>query len=169
MMSKIEGDQLRMIVWSLSRTRERPLRSSSSLLSTPALSTPISAETTKMPPSVTTSMTMRNAQPASPPIVPESSVRISDSQNASTNDSGEPPSGVIPVTARKAPAMMMISSERTASQPISAIGPGRHGLVELVAQARAERDLYSSSAIAAVRGPPRAIRLPEPAASTTTH
>ena len=123
MMSKIDGDQLRMIVWSFSRTRERPLRNSSSLLSTPALSTPISAETMKMPPSVTISMTMRNAQPTSPPIVPESRVRISDSQNASMNDNGEPPSGVIPVTARSAPAMMMISSETTASQPMSAIGP----------------------------------------------
>ena len=123
MMSKIDGDQLRMIVWSFSSTRERPLRNSSSLLSTPALSTPISAETMKMPPSVTISMTMRNAQPTSPPIVPASRVRISDSQNASMNDNGEPPSGVIPVTARSAPAMMMISSETTASQPISAIGP----------------------------------------------
>ena len=49
MMSKIDGDQLRMIVWSFSSTRERPLRSSSSLPSMPALSTPISAETMKMP------------------------------------------------------------------------------------------------------------------------
>ena len=81
MMSKIDGDQLRMMVWSFSSTRERPLRNSSSLLSMPARSTPIRAETTKMPPSVTTSMTRRKAQPVSPPMVPVSSVRISASQD----------------------------------------------------------------------------------------
>ena len=83
----------------------------------------MSADTTKMPASVTNSMTRRKAQPVSPPIVPESSVRISDSQNASKKFSGSPPSGAMRVTARKAAAAMMISREATASQPISAMGP----------------------------------------------
>ena len=121
--SKIDGDQLKIIVWSFSSTSERPLRSSSSLLSIPALRTPISAETMKIPANVTSSITMRKPQPASPPIVPESKVRISDSHVASTKLNGWLPSGATWVTARNAPATAIIMSDISASQPISAIGP----------------------------------------------
>ena len=123
MMSKIEADQLRMMVWSFSSTSERPLRNSSSLPSRPELNTPISADTTKMPPSVTASMTQRKAQPASPPMVPESSVRIRLSHTASPKSSGPPPSGAIANSTITAPATTITISEITASQPISAIGP----------------------------------------------
>ena len=121
--SKIEGDQLKMIVWSCSSTSERPLRSSSSLPSRPVLSTPISAETTKMPANVTSSITSRKPQPASPPIVPESRVRISDAQVPSMKPIGASPAGEIWVMARNAPAIAMRASETRPSQPISATVP----------------------------------------------
>ena len=123
MMSKIEADQLRMMVWSFSSTSERPLRSSSSLPSRPVESTPISAETMKMPPSVTASMTTRKPQPASPPMVPLSRVRIRLSHMASPKLSESPPSGAMRNSARIAEAATITASEITASQPISAIGP----------------------------------------------
>ncbi len=50
-------------MWSLSRTRERPLRSSSTLLSKALVSTPIRLAMMKMPPRVTTSMSERKPQP----------------------------------------------------------------------------------------------------------
>ena len=106
------------------------------LASMPALSTPISAETTKMPPSVTASMTSRNPQPASPPMVPESRVRISDSQMPSTKLSGSPPSGAMRVSARNAPAIGDDDQRKTASQPISAIGPAAMVLSNHSAAAR---------------------------------
>ncbi len=49
------------MVWSFSSTSERPLRSSSSLPSMPEDRTPISVATTKMPPSVTASITTAEA------------------------------------------------------------------------------------------------------------
>ncbi|CAN7469707.1 hypothetical protein LJR245_003096 [Rhizobium leguminosarum] len=123
MTSKIEGDQLKMIVWSFSSTCERPLRRSSSFSSRPELSTPIRAEKTKMPDMVTTRETPRKGQPISPPIVPASMVRISDSQAPSTKLRCSPPSGAMPVSASTRPAAMMTTSDITASQPIRAIGP----------------------------------------------
>ena len=122
-MSKTDADQLKMMVWSFSSTSERPLRSSSSLPSSPVESTPISAETMKMPPSVTASITARKPQPVSPPIVPESSVRISASHAASPKPIGSLPSGAIRSSAITPAAMAMTISDSTASQPMSAIGP----------------------------------------------
>ena len=76
-----------------------------------------------MPASVTASMSRRKAQPVSPPIVPASRVRISDSHEPSSTPIGSPPSGAMPVIASTMPATTMTASETTASQPMSAIGP----------------------------------------------
>ena len=76
MIVKICGDQPRITVWSFSRTREWPLRSSSSLPCRPALMMPINVATMKMPPRVTVSIASTNMTlPESPPIVPGSRVR----------------------------------------------------------------------------------------------
>ena len=133
-MSKIEGDQLRMMVWSASSTCERPLRSSSSLPSMPEERMPIRVETTKMPASVTTSMTMRKPQPASPPMVPASSVRISDCPHrleepqpfaAFRRDAGD----------RQHEGGDGDQRHRDHGQPADQRDrPGGHGLVELVAK-----------------------------------
>ena len=72
---KIESDQSRISVCPCSITNERPLRRSPSFESSPVAITPISALTMKMPPSVTSSIRIRNVQPpTSLPIVPGSSV-----------------------------------------------------------------------------------------------
>ncbi len=76
-----------------------------------------------MPEMVTKRDTPRKLQPMSPPIVPASMVRISDSQAASMKPTGSPPSGAIPVRDRKRPAMTMTIKEISASQPISATAP----------------------------------------------
>ena len=76
-----------------------------------------------MPASVTSSMMKRKPQPVSPPMVPLSRVRISDSQTASKKLSGWPPSGAIWPSANAAAATTMTSREITASQPMRAIGP----------------------------------------------
>ena len=84
MTGKICGDQPRMTVWSLSMTCECPLRSSSSLVDRPELMMPISVATRKMPPTVAPSMPKtKTTVPASPPIVPGSSVRNIVSQSSS--------------------------------------------------------------------------------------
>ena len=123
MMSKTEGDQLRMIVWSRSRTFERPLRSSSSLPSMADDSTPMRVEKMKMPATVIASAMMRKPQPLSPPIVPASMERISAAQAASIKSSGSLPFGAIAVTAMTMAAKMMTRSEISPSQPIRATGP----------------------------------------------
>ena len=84
---------------------------------------PIRVEKMKMPATVTTRETMRKLQPASPPMVPASIERISDSQMASGKLSGEPPSWAMPSRVRTAPATTMTITDSTASQPIRAIGP----------------------------------------------
>ena len=120
--AKTCGDQPRITVWSLSTTCERPLRSSSSLPSMPLVSTPISVLTTKMPPRVTASIESRNGQlPVSPPMVPASSVRMSDIQATSTKPTGRPSAGGAHRAAHTGNAMTTMSAaEATASQPMSA-------------------------------------------------
>ncbi len=72
---KIVSAHPRISVWPLSTTKERPLRSSWSFVSSPDAITPINALTISTPPSVTRSITSRNGQPPpSPAIVPASSV-----------------------------------------------------------------------------------------------
>jgi hypothetical protein len=94
-MVKIFGDQLRISVWSLSTTNDRPLRNSSSLPSMPLLMTPIRALTMKMPPRVTPSMAKRNPPPSSPPMVPESRVRMRLSHIASRKPGWSAPFGAM--------------------------------------------------------------------------
>ena len=89
----------------------------------PELSTPIRVEKTKMPASVTSSMISRKVQPMSPPTVPASMVRISDSQTASAKDSGEPPSCVMPPMVMMLAKMTTMTSEMIASHPMSAPVP----------------------------------------------
>ena len=123
-MSTIDGDQLRITVWPVSSTRERPLRSSAIFASSPLESTPIKAENTKMPAMVTTSITMRYGQPLSSPTVPLSSVRISDSQPVSMKSCGRcSPSGAMPTITMNRLAATMIASDTAASHPISATVP----------------------------------------------
>ncbi len=78
---------------------------------------------TKMPPKVTSSMLMRNAQPVSPPMVPESSVRIKLCQIASVKLSCSPPSGDIPTTVTNPAITTTTSAESRPSRPIRAIVP----------------------------------------------
>ena len=93
---KICSDHPRITTWSVSTTRERPLRSSSSRFSRPVVRTPMRALTRKMPPMVTRNMTSRKPHPASPPMVPASRVRMRLSQAPSTNPGGVSPSGAMP-------------------------------------------------------------------------
>jgi hypothetical protein len=63
----------------------------------PLLMTPISELTMKMPPRVTNSMVKRKPVPSSPPMVPESSVRMRLSHAASKNPgAASAPPGRIP-------------------------------------------------------------------------
>ena len=112
-----------MTVWSDSITRERPLRSSSSLSSMPLFSTPMSVLTMKMPPSVTTSIATRKPTPASPPMVPASSVRIRLSHMASPRPSAGSSGGRIWPTVKIRPATKIISAEIIASPRIKATVP----------------------------------------------
>ena len=68
--------QPRMSVWSVSSTRERPLRSSSTLASNAPETMPMRLATMMRPPTVTTSIRMRKSQPSSAPMVPGSRVRM---------------------------------------------------------------------------------------------
>ncbi|MPM47620.1 hypothetical protein SDC9_94331 [bioreactor metagenome] len=81
-------------------------------------------EITNTPPMVTNSMAMRKPQPVSPPMVPASRVRISDSQAASMKPMVSPPSptGILK-SEITAPATIMMTSERMPNQRISAPVP----------------------------------------------
>ena len=111
--------QPRMTVWPDSITRERPLRRSSRRFWMPVLMMPIRALMTKIPPSVTTSIAPRNvAEPASPPIVPESRVRIRPIQMTSKTDRSWP--ALVPSPAPVATtitATITISSAETRNSP----------------------------------------------------
>lgn len=70
------SDQPSSTVWPCSTTRDRPLRSSAILPSSPVVITPISELTMKIPPTVARSISPRNGPvPVSSPIVPGSRVR----------------------------------------------------------------------------------------------
>ena len=81
---------------------------------------------TKMPPKVTASMARRNDQlPVSPPMVPESRVRISAIQAMATKPGRSPasPSGAIPVTHTSEARTTIRARESRASQAMSTTGP----------------------------------------------
>ena len=99
---------------------------------------PISVETMKMPPMVTSSMMMRKPQPASAPMVPASSVRISEAQKASGKSSGWPPSGAIPKSAMTIAGDDDDDEGSEREPPDQGDRAGRHRLVELVAETGAE-------------------------------
>ena len=120
-MSKIDGDQFRITVWSTSSTRERPFRRPSRAESSPALMIEMRAEKTRMPIRVTNRVRSRKGQPVSPPMVPASIVRIRDCQAPSTNEN--PPSGPIWVIASTVAATKITVRLTRASQPTRAIGP----------------------------------------------
>ena len=61
------SDQPSTRVWPDSMTNDRPLRSSSSFSSSAVAITPMSADTTNRPPSVTASITTRNGHPPPSP------------------------------------------------------------------------------------------------------
>ena len=83
----------RMSVWSDSRTRECPLRSSSIRASNAPEMIEMRLATTTTPPMVTTSIAMRKPVPSSPPMVPASRVRMrlpqAVSQNPSSSSGGK--------------------------------------------------------------------------------
>ena len=92
----------------------------------PLVSTPISVLITKMPPSVTASIEKRNGQlPRSPPMVPGSSVRMSDAQAISRNPGRAPASlaGASASSQTRNEIAATSSPETTASHAMSAIGP----------------------------------------------
>jgi hypothetical protein len=89
----------------------------------PLLRTPMRAEMTKTPPRVTPSMTTRKPQPVSPPIVPESSVRIRLSHAASTKPGGSPPSWASRPSETIAAATRTMARETTPSPPMRAMVP----------------------------------------------
>ncbi len=126
MISKICADQPRITVWLLSSTRDRPLRSSSSLSCRPVLMMPIRVATMKMPPSVTVSIATTNGTlPTSPPMVPGSSVR----SRLRHISSGRSKAWVmacsrrVPEIATSSDTMKMKSSEMTNRPTISATVP----------------------------------------------
>ena len=120
MIVKTCGDQPRMTVWPCSTMRERPLRMSASRASMPLDRAPISALMTKMPPSVTSSIRIRKAQPWSPPIVPESSARIKLAQAASAKLIAGSPAGAMPSRLAAEAASSTITSDSAKSQRTSA-------------------------------------------------
>ena len=117
------SDQLRITMWPVSTTRERPLSSSSSLLSMLLVSTPIKVLMMKMPPRVTASMAKRKFQPVSPPIVPGSSVRMRLAHIASPSDMGASPAGPMRASHTTKATTSTTTAESSASQPMMAAVP----------------------------------------------
>ena len=112
-----------MTVWFSSRRRECPFRRSSSLASMAEDKIPIKVLITNTPPMVTMSMAIRNPQPASPPMVPASSVRIRLRQNASQKPNGDSPSGEILKTVTTTAMKPIITTDEIASHKINAPDP----------------------------------------------
>jgi hypothetical protein len=105
-------------------TFERPLRISSMRASRPALSTPISADTTKMPPMVMAKLVSRKGQlPASPPRAPASMARMSAYHSVSTKLLSATSSGMMPKAMTTMAYTTIIRNVTTASQAIRARVP----------------------------------------------
>ncbi len=115
--------QPRMRVWSDSRTRDLPLRSSSILVSKAPDTMPIRLATMIRPPTVITSISARKPQPASPPIVPGSRVRISPPHRMSMKS----PSPALSGKARKTHTSTLTTTTSAMvarpNRPISAMVP----------------------------------------------
>ena len=108
-------------MWSFSRTRERPLRSSSTLLSNAPEMMPIRLATMMRPPIVMISMKMRNAHPVSPPMVPGSSVRIRLPQSVSSGSVFSSSFGYCPKSVKSCTSAKTTSTSTMVAMPSSAI------------------------------------------------
>ena len=127
-------------------TRERPLSSSSNLLSMLLVSTPIKVLMMKMPPSVTANMAKRKFQPVSPPHGAGVERAHEARHVASPSDMGASPAGPMRASHTMRATTSTTTAESSASQPMMAAVPPVKGIVKLVAQPVAPGNLLHGSA-----------------------